>query len=147
MLIAILLIQTTIWEEFGYLRHTTNLTVYKGIVEETKGLTTQFPLSHMRMLLGADLAHIKVLLTTLDLHHRQARSINVLGTALKVIAGTPDFDDFVNLKFRQQELVDSERHQVEINTRIQEKINKLTETVHHIIKNSKAGQIDTGHLY
>lgn len=84
----------TVWQDFDYLQHTTNLTTYMEIAKETKGLMTHFPLSHMKMLLDSDIARIKVLLATLDTHHRQARSLNFLGTALKVIAGTPDFDDF-----------------------------------------------------
>lgn len=137
----------TVWQNFDYLQHTTNLTTYMEIAKETKGLMTHFPLSHMKMLLDSDIARIKVLLATLDTHHRQARSLNFLGTALKVIAGTPDFDDFEKVKFQQQELINSENRQIAINTEVQEKINQLTETVNLIIKNSNTKQIDTSYLY
>lgn len=112
----------TIWQDVNYLKHTANIETYMEIAEETKELTQHFPTSHMRMLLDSDITHIKTLLATIDIHHRQARSINLLGTALKVIAGTPDFDDFENLKFRQQELINSENRQIDINTIVQEKL-------------------------
>lgn len=70
------------------------------IVDETKGHTAHFPLSHMKTLLDSDVEHITTLSAALNTHHRQARRINLLGTALKVIAETPVFDYFLkNLKF------------------------------------------------
>lgn len=100
----------------------------------------------MKKILESDIGHIKTLLDTVKILHRHARSINILGTALKVVAGTPDFDDFDKLKFRQQSLNESIDNQVVINTRVQEKINKLTDTI-NIIINNETKQIDTDHLY
>lgn len=98
----------------------------------------------MRQLLDTDIQHIEALIATVNIHHRHARSINMLGTVLKVVAGTPDSDDLENLKFTQKELVESENRQVTINTKMQEQINKLTDTVNLI---TKTKQIDTEHLY
>jgi len=47
----------------------------------------------MRQVLKTDVQHIATLITSLIVHHRQARSINMIGSALKAIVGTPDFDD------------------------------------------------------
>lgn len=107
----------TIWQGFDYFKHSTNLESYSTMASETKQLTNHFPLSHMKKLLDADVEHINTLLATLNVHHRHARSINLLGTALKVIAGTPNFDDFEKLKFRQQELINSKNRQVTINSK------------------------------
>lgn len=136
-----------IWQDFDYLRHTTNLTIYSGIAEETERLTDHFPSSHMVKILDADIRRIRSLLETLYIHHRHARSINILGTALKIIAGTPDFDDFEEQKFRQKELISSVNKQILINTKTQDQINKLTDTVNKITQNSKTEQIHTGYLY
>jgi len=44
----------------------------------------------MKKLLSADTAHLRDLLESLTVHHSLARSLDCLGTALKVVAGTPD---------------------------------------------------------
>lgn len=100
----------------------------------------------MVKILLSDIRHIRTLLRSLNVHHRQSRSINILGTALKVIAGTPDFNDFEEIKYYQRELLDAADKQRTINTDIQEQINKLTDTINTIIK-SESSKIDTGHLY
>lgn len=136
-----------VWKDFDYLRHTTNMTTYSEMADETEHLTEQFPSSHMVKILVSDVTRIRAILASFEVHHRNARSLNILGTALKVVAGTPDFDDFENVKFKQQELIESEIRQILVNTKTQAQINKLTEAVNIIIKNSKNRQIDTGHLY
>lgn len=70
------------WDEYGYLRHTTKLTDYRTITEETMKLTEMFPHSHMRKLLEIDTGHVR------DVNHRTAKILDYLGTALKVVAGT-----------------------------------------------------------
>lgn len=136
---------TVIWKEFKFLRHSSDLAMYSEIVEETKSLMNQFP--HMKKILESDIGHITSLLETVTIHHRQTRSLNILGTALKVVAGTPDFADFEALKFRQQEINESINRQAVINTRVQEKINNITESINIIMKSAKEKQIETGHLY
>ncbi len=114
--------EAIVWEHYGYLTHFTNMTLYETMNDETKDLINLFPESHMRVLLDADIKHIETLLRTVDIHHRQARSLNFLGTALKVIAGTPDFDGYQRLQVKQDILVDSNNKQYSINTHIQQKI-------------------------
>lgn len=136
-----------IWEDFEYLKHSTNLTLYSTMVKETEEMRIHFPRSHMRQILDSDIRHIRTLIATINIHHRHARSIKWLGTALKVVAGTPDFDDFENIKFTQKELIESEHRQITINTKIQEQINELTNAVNILVKDAKAKQINTEHLY
>lgn len=136
-----------IWQDFDYLRHTSNLTIYLEIADETEKLMEHFPSSHMVKILESDIKRIRSLLQSLYVHHRHARSINILGTALKIIAGTPDFDDFEEQKFRQKELINSINKQVSINSKTQDQINKLTDIVNKIIGNAKPEQIHTGYLY
>lgn len=88
------------------------------------------------MLLYSDVEHIKILLATIDTHHRQARRTNLLRTALEVIARTTHFDDFENLKLRQRNLINSENKQIEINPIAEKGINESTGTVNQIIKNT-----------
>lgn len=49
--------------------------------------------------------------------------------ALKVIAGTPDYDELVDIKFKQNDLIDSGHRQITINTKTHERINELASTV------------------
>ena len=118
-----------IWKDFDYLRHTTNLTMYSEIADETRHLTEHFPLSHMVKILVSDVARIRDIVASFEIHHRHARSLNILGTALKVVAGTPDFDDFENVKFKQQELIESENRQILINTKTQAQINRQKQLI------------------
>jgi len=69
----------------------------------------------MRQLLDSDIQHLRTHLATKEIHHRHARSINLIGSALKVVAGTPDFDDFEELRFTEKQLVESENRQISIN--------------------------------
>lgn len=136
-----------VWNETTYIRHSSNLTDYKRYVQETIELTETFPLSHMRKILKVDTSHIRTLLTTLGAHKRHARSINFLGSALKVIAGTPDADDLLQTRLTEQELIRANNRQIEINSRTQEQINSLTSTVNQILNVKKREEIDTAHLY
>ncbi|XP_032289313.1 retrovirus-related Env polyprotein from transposon gypsy isoform X1 [Drosophila virilis] len=136
-----------LWDSYGYLRHTTNLTDYRTMTAETMKLTGKFPQSHMRKLLEIDTGHVLDMLSALDVHHRKVRSLDFLGTALKVVAGTPDANDFRKTELTQMQLVTASNRQISINSRMQEKINQLTDTVNRIIKSSKEKQADTGHLF
>jgi len=117
------------------------------VIDETNGMVDMFPESHMKKLLSIDIAHLRDMLDSLSVHHRVARSLDFLGTALKVVAGTPDAEDFENIKFTEARLIDAHKSQIEINTKTQVRINELTDTVNQLLKISKDKQIDTGHLY
>lgn len=56
--------------------------------EQTETITKTFTDDHRTPVIMTDLTHIRKLVATLKFHHRAVRSINLIGTALKVIAGT-----------------------------------------------------------
>lgn len=136
-----------VWEQRDYLRHSSNLTEFDVIADETEKLIELFPQSHMRKLLDADIDHIRSLLSVVQIHHRMARSLDFLGSALKVIAGTPDASDFEKVRWSESQLIDASNKQIVINSETQEKINKLTDAVNEIIKAKKNDVVDTPHLY
>lgn len=139
--------EVLVWEEFSFVRHTANISEYDRMVKETIGLCDMFPQSHMKKLLSVDAAHLRDMVEALGVHHRVARSLDFLGTALKVVAGTPDASDFEQIRFTELQLVNSNNRQVAINTKVQEQINQLTSTVNTILKAAKKSQVDSGHLY
>ncbi|KQS71057.1 uncharacterized protein Dere_GG27277, partial [Drosophila erecta] len=128
-----------------YLRHSSNLSEYISTVDETEKLSESFPRSHMRKLLDVDIDHLRTLLSIT--HHRIARSLDFLGTALKVVAGTPDASDFLKIRMTEAQLVDSNSSQININSETQKQINKLTDTINKIIKARSNDLVDTPHLY
>lgn len=88
------------------------------------------------------------LLSTLNVHHRLARSLDFLGSALKVVAGTPDAADFEKkIRFSESQLIESNNRQVIINTETQKQINRLTDTVNKILSANQQDAVDTPHLY
>ncbi|KPU81751.1 uncharacterized protein Dana_GF27280, partial [Drosophila ananassae] len=136
-----------VWEHRNYFRHSSNLTEFSIMIDETAKLSALFPQSHMRKLLDVDTDHIRNILSVLKVHHRIARSLDFLGTALKVVAGTPDAADLEMLNMSESRLIESNNRQVVINTETQKQINKLTDAVNEIIKAKKNNLVDTPHLY
>jgi len=116
-------------------------------VEETNGMISMFPQSHMQKLLIVDVAHLRDLLDSLSIHHRVARSLDFLGAALKVVAGTPDAEDFEKIKFNEFQLINANNRQININSKVQDQINNITSTVNQLLRSAKGTQVDTGHLY
>lgn len=136
-----------IFEDYGVLAHITNLTDFVEISEKTKTLTDLLPQSHMRKILESDVDQILKMTESLRIHHRQARSINLIGTALKYVAGTPDYDDFAEVRSKQNELITAGNAQININTAMQSQINNLTKTLNILLNETKTTEINTGHLY
>jgi len=68
----------------------------------------------------------------------------MLGSALQVIAGTSDFKDWEQIKFRQLLLIQAENNQIDINSQIQTQFNLLSQQVNSINKSDK---INSDHLY
>jgi len=117
------------------------------VVEETNGMTSMFPQSHMQKLLSVDVAHLRNLLESLSIHHRVARSLDFLGTALKVVAGTPDAEDFEKIKLYEFQLINANNSQININNKVQDQINNIFATVNQLLRSAKGAKIDSGHLY
>ena len=101
----------------------------------------------MRKLLDVDTDHLRTLLSVLKVHHRMARSLDFLGTALKVVAVTPDATDFFKIRLTEAQLVESNSRQIVINSETQKQTNKLTDTINKIIKARKSDLVDAPHLY
>jgi len=106
-----------VWEQYGLVKHSTNLSEFSSIIDSTVRMLVLFPQSHMRKLLEVDVNHAQNMLDELTVHHRMARSLDFLCSALKVVAGTPDAED------------------------------KLTDTVNKIVKEKRDGLVDSGHLF
>lgn len=51
----------------------------------------------MRKLLDVDTEHLSTMFSDIAIHHRMARSLDFLGSALKVVAGTPHAADLAQL--------------------------------------------------
>lgn len=60
---------------------------------------------------------------------RNKRSFNILGTAWKYIAGSPDHDDFEMLEFNLSTLSQNSNKQVVINEILNDRINNVTEII------------------
>ena len=133
-----------IWKDYKFLKHSTNLTLYDSIIDETIKLTEIFPKTHMKKILENNIDQIDTPLSTLRTHHRQARSINFIGTTIK---GTPDFDDFQEVKFHQNQLIEPHNRQIEINTIINQQMQTLTSTINSIISSKKLNEIYSEKLY
>jgi len=116
------------------------------MIDETEKLSVSFPHSHMRKLLDVDTDHLRTLVSVLKIHHRVAKSLDFLGTALNVVAGTPDAADFLKIRITEAQLVESNSRQIAINSETQKQINKLTDTINNIIKARKNDLVDTPHL-
>jgi len=88
----------------------------------------------MRKLLEVDTDHLRTLLSVLNVHHRIVRSLDFLGTALKV-------------EITEAQLVESNSRQIIINSDTQKHINRLTDTINKIINARKNDLVDTPHLF
>lgn len=62
---------------------------------------------------------------------RKIRSINLIGTAWKYIAGSPDHDDFELLEFNLSNLNENNNKQVIINQIVNDRINNLTDIINN----------------
>jgi len=82
------------------------------VIEETSSMYEMFSQSHMRRLLLRDT------LDSLRVHHRIVRSLDFLGSMLKVVAGTPDAGDLKRVRFTEWQLTRSNNRQIKSNTRI-----------------------------
>jgi len=79
-------------------------------------------------LLNYELTQTKNLLDTVILAKtRKTRSINLIGTAWKYVAGSPDHDDLVALTDGINDLTDNNNRQVIINRQLENRMNLLTD--------------------
>lgn len=144
--ISILDGKAIVWEEYEFLKRTSNPSVYYEIASETKNLIDTFPPSNVRKILDSDTRHITTLLPTTNIHRRHASTIKILDTALKIIADTLDADDFEK-RLNQKQLTESDNRQIHMNTKIQIQIEKLTNAINTIFMNPKKEQLDNMKLF
>jgi len=123
------------------------LSEFSSIIDSTVRMLELFPQSHMRKLLEVDVNHAQNMLDELTVHHRMAKSLDFLGSALKVVAGTPDVEDLYKIKTNEAALIEANNRQVVINTETQKHINQLTDTLNKILKEKRDGLVDSGHLF
>lgn len=84
-------------------------------LERNREIEESFP--SMRQILDSDIRHITMLLATIIIHYRYANSVNLSGTFLVIVAGTPDFNDLERLQITQQELIEFENKQEYLKTK------------------------------
>lgn len=60
---------------------------------------------------------------------------------------SPDVKDFEKIKFNKFELINANNWQVNINSKVQIQINKVSTTVNPLLRSGKKSQIDTGQLF
>ena len=101
----------------------------------------------MRKLLLSDVDEMEKILNALWVHHRHACCLIIIGTALKAIGCTPDYDDFNEVHSKQGELITANSRQSMINTEKQEQINNLTRTVNLLLRRTKERDLDTENVY
>lgn len=68
---------------------------------------------------------------------RWIRRNDAIGAALKWIAGTPDADDLKLINKTMNELIDSNNQQVQVNNKINERIQDITRTINEVIQKSE----------
>lgn len=124
-----------IYQEFIYLIHTVNLTEFEVIAENIQNFEKLFKVKEEKASLEADFNEITKLLNSLRFH-KQKRSIDFIGSALKFITGTPDHSDWTILQEKQSRLLIAENQQIETNTELTAKINELTTQINTIQRNS-----------
>lgn len=65
-----------------------------------------------------------------------------MGSALKVVAGTPDARDLESIRLTEAMLTESNNRQIVVNSKIQAQINSLTDTVNKLLSNSKQSNLE-----
>jgi len=106
--------------------HASNLTEFSIVMDETVKSSELLPKSHLRKFLEFETDHIRTIVSVLEAQQSMTRSLDPIGTALKVVAGTADDSNFAMLKMSE-----SNNRQVFINTETQKHINKLTDTINN----------------
>lgn len=71
--------------------------------------------------------------------HRSKRW-DIIGTAFKFIAGTPDAHDLRLINFTMNELIDQNNEQFKTNMQLNERIAQLTNTINGIVENTHANK-------
>lgn len=130
--IAIADAKVATYKNYNYVVHRTNLTEYEDVITENEKLIKNLSDSREVSMVREQTREIERILETLRRHRRSARSIDILGSALKFVAGTPDHNDLNSLETRIDLLTQNNDKQFIINSAIQDRINELTEKINTI---------------
>lgn len=114
--------------------HLLNLTHYESVIDTIESEVLQKVLRNSTIMpfLLHDIKQIKEHLQIIK--PRKKRSINILGTAWKWIAGSPDHEDHEIVEEKIKGLLNNNEKQWIINKDTTERINMLTDSTNHIIK-------------
>lgn len=119
-----------IYDDYIYLIHTTNISDFKAILQQSEDFIPKFKdLPMYNDILHQQHDEISHILRTLEIPKRHTRAINFLGSALKFVAGTPDNDDYNLLLTKQNYLIENNNKQSKINSILQNKINEITDQI------------------
>jgi len=84
--------------------------------------------------------------TITTFHSRKSRAINILGTAWKFVAGSPDHDDLVLITDSLDKLTTNNNKQVIINRQLEDRLNKLTKISNDIANTIKRDSLLSNEL-
>lgn len=123
--------------------HPINLTMIEETVESLISISHQKlvntnPLTNMVKL------KIQQLYTTfhgLKPRRHRSRRWDMIGTALKFIAGTPDAQDLKLINYTMNELINQNNEQMKTNMQLNGRIAHLTDTINKIVENSQTNKI------
>lgn len=132
--------------EYDYLVHRTNLSEYESLIRETDYILKTMTDARMSALIKEQIREIERLLTILQANRRHARSLDILGSALKFIAGTPDHSDLEVLTANEKALTENNNKQAVINSVLQERINDITDRVNNIMERKGSNSIQEEEL-
>lgn len=126
--------------------HRTYLSEYELIVQESEHALRTFTDSRKIILIKEPMREIDRLLEILRTHGRHARSLDIFGSDLKFIAGTPDHSDLEVMTAREEALTANNNKQTTINTVLQDRINDLTDRVNVILERKTSNSIKEDEL-
>lgn len=112
--------------------HDINIGQYQETVSEIESILDQNEIRGHTLYpyLIHELTQLKDLIHNLT--PKTKRSINVIGTAWKWLAGTPDHEDFVTIKQKINNVLENNNKQVIINSLFNNRINNITRIINQI---------------
>lgn len=113
----------------------TNLTFYQELCDETLDFAESYENLQSRKLILTGVKRVSNLIDQLTIPHRiQRRSINAIGTLIKWVAGNPDHNDYEEMLFKVNQLIESENDQRRINSELSDKILEMTLKINNLIE-------------
>lgn len=139
--------KSAIYDDYKSIVHETNLTEYEEIVDENYRLINDLTDQREIQIIRQQTMEIERILDSLKIERRQTRSLDILGSALKFIAGTPDHEDIELIISKQDLLADNNDRQITVNSMFQERINELSTRINALQdRQSTTNKIDEDKL-